>query len=71
LTAKQYRSARDTLGWSHLALAEVLGKSERESYRYANGVVEIPETVGKLLRRLVKDRLTLSERKFEQLVAEM
>jgi hypothetical protein len=71
MTANQYQHARRTLGWSHLMLAEVLGKSERESYRYANGAVEIPETVGKLLRRLVKDRLTLSERKFEQLVAEL
>jgi hypothetical protein len=59
------------LGWSHPKLAEVIGKSERESYRYSNGAVEIPETVGKLLRRLVRDRLTLSERKFEETVAQL
>lgn len=71
MSPHQYRSARRTLGWSHPKLAETLGKSERESYRYANGAVEIPETVGKLLRRLVRDRLTLSERKFEETVAQL
>ncbi len=71
MSPNQYRHARKTLGWSHPKLAEVIGKSERESYRYSNGAVEIPETVGKLLRRLVRDRLTLSERKFEENVAQL
>jgi predicted transcriptional regulator len=71
MTSHQYKHARRTLGWSHPKLAEVIGKSERESYRYSNGAVEIPETVGKLLRRLVRDRLTLSERKFEETVAQL
>ena len=68
MTPNQYRSAKNTLGWSHPEIAEIIGKSERESYRYAAGAVDIPETVGKLVRRLVKDRLTLSERKFAELV---
>jgi hypothetical protein len=71
MTAKQYRHARDTLGWTHARLAEILGKTERQSYRYANGNISIPDTVGKLVRRLVHDRLTLSERKFDQMVAEL
>jgi ribosome-binding protein aMBF1 (putative translation factor) len=62
LTPHQYKSARRTLGWSYPELAEAIGKSERECYRYAAGAVEIPETVGKFIRRLVQDKLTLSER---------
>jgi hypothetical protein len=71
MTSHQYRSAKKTLGWSYPEIAECLGKSERECYRYASGDVEIPETVGKLLRRLVKDRLTLSDRKFAEAVAQL
>jgi hypothetical protein len=71
VTKNQYVHAKRTLGWSYPRLAEVLGKSQRECYRYASGDVDIPETVGKLLRRLVEDRLTLSERKFEQIVARL
>jgi hypothetical protein len=71
VTPHQFKSARRTLGWAYPKIAEVLGKSERECYRYSNGTVEIPETVGKLLRRLVQDRLTLSERKFEESVARL
>ena len=68
MKASQYRVARDALDWSHARLAEYLGKSERQSYRYANGGIEIPETVGKLLKRLVHDRLTMSTRPFDEMV---
>jgi hypothetical protein len=71
VTPNQFKHARRTLGWAYPRIAEVLGKSERECYRYASGDVEIPEIVGKLLRRLVQDRLTLSERKFEESVASL
>jgi len=71
MTSNQFNHAKRTLGWSYPRVAEVLGKSERECYRYANGAVEIPETVGKLLRRLVRDRLTLSARKFQEAVAQL
>jgi len=71
MTSNQFNHAKRTLGWSYPQIAEVLGKSERECYRYANGAVEIPETVGKLLRRLVRDRLTLSARKFQEAVAQL
>ena len=71
MTKHQYRSAKRTLGWSYPEIAEVIGKSERECYRYASGDVDIPDTVGKLLRRLVQDKLTLSERRFEETVARM
>jgi hypothetical protein len=35
---------------------------------YANGDIEIPETVGKLLKRLVHDRLTMTTREFDEMV---
>ena len=68
MTSNQYKHARRALQWSHAMMAETIGKSERHSYRYANGEIEIPETVAKLVRRLVKDRLTLSNRKFDELI---
>ena len=71
MTSNQFKHAKRTLEWSFPQIAEILGKSERECYRYASGDVEIPETVGKLLRRLVQDRLTLSERKFAESVASL
>jgi hypothetical protein len=55
----------------HARLAKTLGKSERESYRYANGDVAVPDTVGKLVRRLVQDRLTMSARRFDAMVNEL
>ncbi len=64
----EYSNARDTLGWTHAHLAKVIGRSERESYRYASGAVDVPELVGKVVRRLVRDKLTLSGRKFERLM---
>jgi hypothetical protein len=49
-------------------MGATIGKSERQSFRYASGEVEIPDTVAKLVRRLVSDRLTMSSRKFDELV---
>jgi hypothetical protein len=71
MTPNQFKHARRTLRWSYPTLAEVIGKSERMCYRYASGDVVIPEIVGKLIRRLVEDRLRLSERKFEESVARL
>jgi len=68
LTANQYRHARRALDWSHARMADTIGKSERQSFRYASGEVEIPDTVAKLVRRLVQDRLTLSSRKFDEMI---
>lgn len=68
MTPRQYKHARRALDWSHAMMAETIGKSERHSYRYANGTIPIPETVAKLVRRLVSDRLTMSSRKFEHMV---
>jgi hypothetical protein len=61
-------AARDTLSSTHERVAQVLGVSRRTPYRYASGDVQIPEPAARLLRLLVLLRLTLSERRFEDIV---
>ncbi len=70
MTSNQFRSAHETLGWTHGRLAEVLGVSKRCTYRYQAGE-SIPEPVVRLMRLLVTMRLTTSERKFEALVSQL
>jgi hypothetical protein len=64
-------AARDTLSWTHEKLGQVLGVSRRTPYRYQRGEVVIPEPASRLLRLLVLLRLTLSERKFEDIVRQL
>lgn len=63
----EYNAARHTLRWTHEKFANTLGVGERTPYRYANGT-RIPEAQRRLLRLLVLLRLTVSERKFEEIV---
>jgi hypothetical protein len=71
MTKREYRSARETLGWTHLRMAQILGVGQRTPYRYAAGEVDIPEPAARLLRLLVLMRLTLSERKFNDIVKQL
>ena len=64
-------AARDTLSFTHERVAKVLGVGRRTPYRYASGDVQIPEPAARLLRLLVLLRLTLSERKFEDIVKQL
>ena len=64
-------AARDTLNWTHKRIAQVLGVGRRTPYRYASGDVHIPEPAARLLRLLVLLRLTLSEKKFEDIVKQL
>ena len=70
MTQSEYRNARETLGWTHLRLAEVVGLKKRSVYRYAAGE-RIPEPQARLIRLLVLMRLTLSRRKFEDIVRQL
>ena len=70
MTKSEYRSARETLGWTHLRMAQVLGLGRRSPYRYAAGDT-IPEPAARLLRLLVVLRLTLSERKFNEIIQQL
>jgi len=63
-------AARDTLSWTHERVSKVLGVGRRTPYRYASGDVQIPEPAARLLL-LVLLRLTLSERKFEDIVKQL
>lgn len=71
MTHNQYNAARETLAWTHERLAQVIGVGERTPYRYASGDVAIPEPAARLLRLLVLLRLTLSERKFEEIIKQL
>jgi transcriptional regulator with XRE-family HTH domain len=71
LKPAQYKAARDALGWTHARIAEIIGVDESTVYRYQRGEVEIPEPPARLLRLLVRLRLTESARKFDQLVSEL
>lgn len=70
MRADEFNAARDTLKWTHERMAEALGVSPRTPYRYASGT-KIPEPSVRLLRVLVWARLTLSARKFDQLVSQL
>lgn len=54
MTALEYRAARNKLGISIEESAGVLGISRATAYRYEAGQWDVPETVAKLLRALVK-----------------
>jgi hypothetical protein len=70
MTRSEYRSARETLGWTHLRMAQVLGLRRRSSYRYAAGDT-IPEPAARLLRLLVLLRLTVSGKKFNEIIQQL
>lgn len=66
----EYDTARETLAWTHKQVAQKLGTHVRTVYRYAGGD-EIPPDRRRLLKLLVLLKLTLSERKFEQIVSQL
>jgi hypothetical protein len=70
MTGSEYRNAHETLGWTHLQMAQVIGIAKRSPYRYAAGGT-IPEPAARLVRLLVLLRLTLSERKFDEIVRQL
>lgn len=67
----EYQHARETLDWTHEKLARKIGTNERTVYRYASGDVEIPPDRRRLLKLLVLLKLTLSEKKFEQIISQL
>jgi transcriptional regulator with XRE-family HTH domain len=69
MTDNEYQAARAALGCTHVRIAETIGVSVRTSFRYANGDAKIPEPTARLLRLLVLLRLTVSTRKFNELVS--
>jgi ribosome-binding protein aMBF1 (putative translation factor) len=66
----EYQAARDALAWTHRRLASTIGVAKRTTYRYATGEL-IPEPQRRLLRLLVLLRLTVSARKFEEIIKQL
>lgn len=67
----EYIAARDALEWSHAKVARVIGVDDRTPYRYAAGEIIPKEPTARLLRALVWAKLTLSKRKFNELVQQL
>lgn len=70
----EYRTARETLGWTHGQVAETLGVSKRTVYRIQTGdetQVRLHGAATRLLRLLVRLRLTMSERGFEEVIEDL
>lgn len=57
MTALQYREAIKRLGLSQRAAGAFLNIDERQSRRWAAGDARIPESVGKLLRLMIRLKL--------------
>lgn len=58
MTATQYRAAIEKLGLSQRGAGFFLGVDERTSRRWAAGDAPIPESVAKLLRLMVRLKLS-------------
>jgi transcriptional regulator with XRE-family HTH domain len=71
MTPSQYMAARNALGWTHEKLAETIGVDLTTVYRYQRGEVEPGEPAARLVRLLVRLRLTFPRKKFEELVEEL
>ena len=56
MTPHQYRAARKALDFTHEQIADVLGKSIRQSFRYQDRGVEL-ETAARLIRLLANSHI--------------
>lgn len=61
MTPKQYADAIERLGLSQRAAGGFLGVGERQSRRWIAGDAAIPESVAKLLRLMIRLKLTPDE----------
>lgn len=57
MTPKQYADAIERLGLSQRAAGSFLGVDERQSRRWISGQSRVPESVGKLLRLMIRLKL--------------
>ena len=58
MTDHGYRTALETLGWSQVAAAKLLGIAVRMSRAYARGEQPVPEPVALALRLLIQRQQT-------------
>jgi transcriptional regulator with XRE-family HTH domain len=71
MTPAHYKAARKALGWTHKELAKALGISSRHSHRFESGDTPIRESAARLLRAMVRLRLTGSKQSFVDFVNEL
>ncbi|WP_425154859.1 helix-turn-helix domain-containing protein [Candidatus Palauibacter sp.] len=55
MTPREFRAARDRLGFSVAKLARMLGVSPRTVQRWQNGTHDIPGPAAALVRRLLRE----------------
>lgn len=68
---REYKAVKEALGWSHERLGNAIGVTERTPYRYASGDVEIQEPTARLMRLLVLLKMTMSQRKFDEVLQQL
>lgn len=61
MTANEYRAAIEQLGLSQLSAAKFLGVSDRQSRRFALAEADIPAHIAKLLRLMIRLKITPDE----------
>jgi len=61
VTPTQYADAIERLGLTQRAAGEFLGIDERQSRRWIAGDARIPEAVAKLLRLMIRLKLTCDD----------
>ncbi|PWT72136.1 MAG: hypothetical protein C5B60_09920 [Chloroflexi bacterium] len=71
MTPDEYEHARRVLGLSHEKLAEMIGVDRRTPFRWTRGENRIREPQARLVRLLVLLRLTVNERKFNEIIGEL
>lgn len=71
MTPREYWAVKEALGWSHEKMGHAIGVTERTPYRYASGDVEIQEPTARLMRLLVFLKMTLSQRKFDEVLQQL
>lgn len=63
MTAHEYAEAIQQLGLSHSSAGPVLGITPRQSQRYAAGKQQVAVPVAKLLRLLLRHKITINNLK--------
>ena len=73
MTPRQYRSAKRDLGLSHPAMGRLIGRTSRNSFKYAalDRRRDVPDEVGRIVRELLRLQLTKSNERFEEIKAEV
>jgi len=61
MTPAQYRAAIENLGLSQRAAGQFLGIDERQSRRWIAGDARVPESAAKLLRLMVRLKISADD----------